>query len=123
MWGTTPLQNKIFVGGLAEKVINFFISSCCFHSFFKTVFKLFECERIRFLFPLDILFIVLQTTEKDLREIFEKVMPVKEVKLITDRGQPARSGEPRRYAFIDVESPENAQKLLKEVGESSREFS
>lgn len=73
MWGTTPLQNKIFVGGLAEK-----------------------------------------TTEKDLREIFEKVMPVKEVKLITDRGQPARSGEPRRYAFIDVESPENAQKLLKE---------
>jgi RNA recognition motif-containing protein len=45
-----------------------------------------------------------KTNERDLRDIFENLVDVKEVKIITDRSLTSKSGEPRRYAFVELEN-------------------
>lgn len=43
-----------------------------------------------------------QTNEKDLRGLLAPLCDVKEVKIITDRTLNSKSGEPRRYAFVEL---------------------
>ncbi|OQV16777.1 hypothetical protein BV898_09133 [Hypsibius exemplaris] len=53
-----------------------------------------------------------KTTEQDLRDIFQALVPVKTVKIITDKSLTAKNGEPRRYAFIEFNSVEDAKTVL-----------
>ncbi len=57
------------------------------------------------------------TTEEDLRKSFEEFGEVSSLKMIKDRD----SGEPRGFAFVEMNSDDNAQKAIsgmngKEIG-------
>lgn len=63
-----------------------------------------------------------KTNERDLRQIFEGIVTVKEVKIITDRSLISKSGEPRRYAFVELDS-ENEDSVVKDVKRTLDQFS
>ena len=50
-------------------------------------------------------------TEDVLRSLFEQVGPVKSVKMITDKF----TGMPRGFAFVQMETTEDAQKAIEEL--------
>jgi cold-inducible RNA-binding protein len=52
-----------------------------------------------------------QTTEDDLRQLFADVAPVSAVTVITERD----SGRSKGFAFVELASPEDAQKAIDEL--------
>lgn len=54
------------------------------------------------------------TTEDDLRTLFAKAGAVKSVNLITDRF----NGQPKGFAFVEMETPAEAQKAISELNGS-----
>ncbi len=48
------------------------------------------------------------TGEKQIRELFSEAGPVRSVSLITDR----ETGQSRGFAFVEMESPSDAQKAI-----------
>jgi len=52
-----------------------------------------------------------QTTEDQLRELFEQFGPVDEVAIINDR----ETGRPRGFAFITMANDEDGQKAIEEL--------
>jgi cold-inducible RNA-binding protein len=51
------------------------------------------------------------TNELELRDLFSQLGPVAEVKVVTDR----ETGRPRGFAFVEMTSPEDAQKAIAEL--------
>ncbi|XP_055356365.1 protein boule-like [Paramacrobiotus metropolitanus] len=60
-----------------------------------------------------------KTETRDLREMFNEYAPVQDVKIIVDRSIISKSGDPRRYAFIAFESPEEVKKVLAALSDKS----
>lgn len=56
-----------------------------------------------------------QTTEEDLRQLFAGVANVASVSLVTERD----SGRSKGFAFIEMASPEDAQKAISELNGQS----
>jgi RNA recognition motif-containing protein len=56
-----------------------------------------------------------KTNEKDLREVFMPLADVREVKIITDRSLNSKSGEPRRYAFIEIQNIKDEKMVVEDV--------
>lgn len=50
-----------------------------------------------------------KTTVGDIREAFSNLADVKEVKIITDRSLISKSGEPRRYAFVELQNEKDEE--------------
>jgi len=61
-----------------------------------------------------------KTLEKDIRDVFGKMLPeieIKEVKIITDRAPNpnTKSNEPRRYAFVELQNEKDESKIEEDV--------
>lgn len=53
-----------------------------------------------------------KTTDEDLKAFFGAVAPVQSVRIITDPSLQSKSGEPRRYAFVEFNDPADVRRIL-----------